>query len=166
MIICSDYKKKKNAMCHNQQNNSQKQNKNKNVCKQRPVVCILYATSGTPPHCMRSEVNECSCQRAEILPLAPPVPAATWARAACSWAEWRGCWDQPADEVLRCLQWSTLVSAAASSGSRRARWRARRGLRARPENSRTRPRRRWSVCRVLYPRWSLQKMAAPLLWIN
>lgn len=69
---------------------------------------------------------------------------------------------------IRCwgLLWSTLVSAAAFSGSRRAGWKAQRARRAQPESSRTQPRRQWSVCTVLYPPWWLRKMVALHLWIT
>lgn len=104
--------------------------------------------------------------------LAIPPPPTRWMRSSfsdrCMFLR-RGKGDVGISQQMSCwgeVTGSTLVSAAASSGSRRVKSRARLVHRAQPGSSRTRLRPPWWVCTVLYLRWLLQRMVEPLLLIS
>lgn len=125
------------------------------------AVDCLYFTSGTTHHCMHFcgwwvLGNSSTAYEMDAEQLQWPLHVPEGGDVGIS--QQMSCWGE--------VTGSTLVSAAASSGSRRVKSRARLVHRAQPGSSRTRLRLPWWVCTVLYLRWLLQRMVEPLLLIS
>lgn len=151
------------TMCQNWQHESQKP---KTLCKQRPIYNFtLHQEQPTTACILWSEsVHHASDQSLFLLlyHLHHQRPRPSSPSDGCVFLSRGEGGGGGISQQMRCWGVSTLVSVVASSGSRRAGWRARRARPAQPGSSRTQLLRLWSVCTVLYRRWSLRRMAVLL----
>lgn len=141
-------------MCHNQQRNSPKQKPVQAAAslystyrEQLTTACILWSLS-------------VYCASGRGLSHQQPymrLRQSYLSDSKRSWAQGMRCWE---------VSFSTLISAGVFSESIRAEARAQQAHQAQPGSSRRRLRQLWSACTALYPRWSLQRMVVPPLWIT